>query len=66
MSETSIADRCIAFYLENTTDNVANFCFSVRKKMRLLKKTVDSRFGSNSSFFFLILILLFHSKGVIR
>jgi hypothetical protein len=47
----------IAFYLENTTDNVANFCFYCvclqvsEEKMRVLKKTVDSRFGRSSAFF---------------
>jgi hypothetical protein len=37
---------------------------SVRKKWGYEKKTVDSRFDDSSSCFF-ILILLFHSKGMI-
>jgi hypothetical protein len=45
-----------AFYLENTTDNVADFCFSVsatvRKKCGYERKLLDSRFGRSSSCFF--------------
>jgi hypothetical protein len=42
-----------AFYLENTTD-VSNFCcwcLQVSEKVRLWKKTVDSRFGHSLSCF---------------
>jgi hypothetical protein len=38
-----------AFYLENTTDNVAKFCFycvcKCQKKVGISKETFDSRFG---------------------
>jgi hypothetical protein len=45
-----------AFYLENTTDNVANFCFLVCLQMSeksgvMKKKLLDSRFGRSSSCF---------------
>jgi hypothetical protein len=39
-------------------------CLQVSEKVGLWKKTVDSRFGRSSSCFF-ILIVLFHSKGII-